>query len=227
MQPLTEGTELCTDSASNDEQVGPDEPLEFLEEAQEVRGPLFPTLVVVLLGPGGSELLGFGATNDEVAVLCVRYESPVNEHGGADTRAERDHHCHAGLIRTGAETHLGEPSSVGIVDHCHRPSSEMVGEQALGVRADPLGMEVGGGRDDALIDDAGEPEPDLTLGSDVIDELGDGDTEQCWSRGVRRGDVLSIADENSSFEVDRRGLDPGASNVHSESDGHCRRRPVR
>ena len=88
-------------------------------------------------------------------------------------------------------------------------------------------MKVGGGRGDALLDDSGEPQPDRTVGTDAVYEVGDSDGHRGWGGRARGGDVLSIADQRSSFEVDRRGLDSGASNVHSESNGHGRPRSVR
>ena len=76
------------------------------------------------------------------------HEDAVAEERRADAGAERQHEHRAHLAAAGAEAHLGEARRVGVVADDQR-AAERVGEEGVGVRADPRGVDVGGRLDHA------------------------------------------------------------------------------
>jgi hypothetical protein len=94
---------------------------------------------------------------------------------------------------------------------------EPLGEQLVGVDADPGLVDVGGGEHDAASYDGRDRDPDrpgrvgervAQLGHDLADGL------RC---GLRRGvDAVPLLEELTGVETHRRRLDPGAAEVDAD-----------
>ena len=105
-----------------------------------------------LLDRCGRAALGVLAAHLQVPELGVRHERAVAEERRADARAEREHEHRAAARRGPAPKRISaRPGGVGVVAD-HEPAVERVGEQRVGLRADPRVVDVGGRLDDAAED---------------------------------------------------------------------------
>ena len=125
----------------------------------EILGPGLPAQAPPDPGVGRGASLGVFAVDLHVAEFSVRDESTVDEESRTDSGPERQHDHDTALAVAGAEAHLGDPGRIGVVDQ-PGPSFEGLGEGCLGLEADPLRIDVGGGLGHAVEDDRRKADPD-------------------------------------------------------------------
>ena len=101
-----------------------------------------------------------------MAELRVGHQDPVDEEGASDPgpEGEQQHgppHSLAGTIGD-----LGQPRCIRVVDD-HHGSTDGRADALLGRPANPLVIDVGGGRQAAILDDARQPTSNRQVGRSV------------------------------------------------------------
>ena len=152
---------LLADPATDDEQVGGEEHLEGPVVLREPLGPVLHRELVALPRAVGGPGLGVVAVDLEVAELGVRDQDAVVDERGADAGPERGEDDQARAALRGAVPRLREAGRVRVVDHVHVAAGGL-GEQRVGVGADPGLVDVRGRVDDAVPHHARDGDADRT-----------------------------------------------------------------
>ena len=172
--------------------------------------------VLALPGAVGGPGLGIVAVDLEVPELGVRDQDAVVDERGADAGAERGEDDQALAALRGAVPRLGEAGGIRVVDDVHVAAGR-VGEQPVGVGADPGLVDVGGRVDDAVAHDTRDGDADRAPGvGEVTEQLDEDLGHGVGSGGRGRLDPLALGRELALLEVDRRALDAGAAEVDAE-----------
>ena len=156
------------------------------------------------------------AVDLEVAELGVGHQHAVVDQRGADAGAEGGHDDQAALAARGAVLDLGQPGGVGVVDDVHLAPGRL-GEQRVGVGADPGLVDVGGRAHDAVADDAGHGDADRRVESgNWSSSSAKTSATACGVAGCGVSMRTRSAAKSPTVEVDRRALDAGAAEVDAE-----------
>jgi hypothetical protein len=131
------------------------------EVALDARRPLLPSDAFAFADARRRVGLGVAPVEFEVTELGVGHQRPVDEQARADARAERQHEHHAVDALRRAPAHLGKPGGIGVVHHGHVDTA-CLGEQAVGVDAQPAVVDVRCGVHHAVPHDPGEADADRT-----------------------------------------------------------------
>ena len=199
------------------EQVGPQQSLERLEIGAQPLGPLLPAEVLPLAHQLSRQLLRVDLVlpHLEVPELGVRDQHPVGHERTADPRPEREQHDHPGARLGMPEARLGLARGIGIVDHRDRAPRDL-GEQGLGVDAQPLLVDVGRGVDGAALHHTREGHPHLCLPREVRRDLPHHFGHRVGCGRVRRLDPEAVGGQRARRQVDDGALDPRAADVDAQ-----------
>jgi hypothetical protein len=210
-------------AAAEDDQVGPEDPVDRLDMLVEVRRPGLPRQPSPHSGRGGRSSLGIATSDLHVAELRVRHERPIDEQPGPDAGPERQDEDDAWLPSPGAEAHLGEPRRVRVVEQGDRPADRPL--EVLSRRVvDPGLVDVCGGHRLALENDRGDVDPDREAlhpdrRFDPLDEPDDRCDDGRRGRRCRSHDPDLLGCQRAGHRVDGCGLDAAATDVDADGDG--------
>ncbi len=186
------------------------------EEPSEPVRPLAPGETLLLPDVGRGPILHrVVAVEVQMPELGVRDEDAVDEQRRPDARAERQQDHDAVTTGGRPELDLGEAGCIGVVDHPER-STGRVGEESLGVGADPRSIDVGGTQHRAVAHDGRERAADGSLVLEVIRHLGDDIRDRVGSGGARGEDLVTVGEQTAGRRVDEIPLDAGTADVDAE-----------
>ena len=160
-------------------------------------------------------MFGLVAVELEVPELGVGHQRAVVEQARPDPRSEREHDDDAVAAATGAVAHLGQPGSVGIVDHVHR-TARGGGEHGVDVRADPRLVDVRRATGDSLAHHRWKGHADVAFPLEVVDELAHHRGHRLRSRRPGREDLVTLGGQRPGREVDGGRLHPRTADVDAE-----------
>ncbi len=105
--------------------------------------PALPRQTLTLAGACRGVVLGIPPVELEMAQLGVGDQGAVDEEPGSDAGPERENEDDPLAFASRAETHLGQARGIGVVDDVH-VASGCLGEERVGVGANPRRIDVGG-----------------------------------------------------------------------------------
>ena len=207
---------VLADAAADHDQVGGEEPFDRPVVDGQPLGPLGVGQPLQVLDRARGPLLGVVAVDLEVAELGVGHQHAVVHDRRPDPGAERGDDDQPASAPRRAEPHLGQARRIGVVDHVDVAAGGL-GEQGVGVRADPALVDVGGRAHDAVTHDRGDGDTDRPGGvGERREQLDEDLCHRFGRRGLRRLDAHAIGSEVSCLYVDRRALDARAAEVDAE-----------
>jgi hypothetical protein len=184
MQFMHEFFGLFGDAPAQDDEIGPQQGVVFIQNQIQFARPRVPAQSAFNLGAPGRALFGFLAGDLQMAELSVRHQPPIDKQRAADTGAERQQQNSARHGACGAVVQFGQSRGVGVVDGDHRPL-QMFGRKLRQRLANPRLVEIGGGSHDAAANHTGKCQAHGVIVRNVRDHRGES-AQQRFGRILRR-----------------------------------------
>jgi hypothetical protein len=121
MQFIHELLGLFGDAPAQNDEIGPQQTMVFVENQIQFAGPRVPAQSAFNLGAPGSALFGLLAGDLQMAEFSVGHQPAIDKQCAADTGAERQQQYGARHGARGPVVQFRQPRSIGVIDRDNRP----------------------------------------------------------------------------------------------------------
>jgi hypothetical protein len=206
MQFIHEHFRLFGNAPAQDDEIGPQQGVVFIDHQIQFARPLIPAQSPFDLGASRGALFRFASAHLQMAEFGVRHQPAIDEQCAADSGAERQQQHGSRDCARGAILQFRQPRGVGIVDGDHRPLQMLSGEVRQRL-TNPCLVEVGRSSHDAGANHTGKCQAHGVIARNLRDHGGEC-AQQCLGGVLRRcRRAEAFARESSRGQIDERAFD--------------------
>jgi hypothetical protein len=205
MQFIHELFRLFGDAPAQNDEIGPQQGMVFIENQIQFARPRVPAQFCFNLGASGGALFGLAPGDLQMPEFGVGYQPAIEKQCTTDTGAERQQQYRTRHRACGAVVQFRQPRCVCVVDGDDRPL-QMLGGKLRQRLPNPRLVEIGSGAHDAVANHTGERQAHGVTSRNIRDHRGEC-AEQCLGRILRRRRCAeAFARESPGGQIDQRAL---------------------